>query len=457
MNDLIQAKELHLFKRLDTFLAFDVNDLHLFEVNEEAYALLREAAGKSARQTVDALANRFDRDTLTDILGQLMDAGLLGFALPSPRPPDYEDEFGFKSVTLFVSQDCNLRCRYCLTLHDGNIVKKKMSKETARKAVDLLFREAGDRRDLSIGFFGGEPLLNVEAIKAAVDYAGQKAEETGKTITYTITTNGTLINDEMAAFFKKHKITVALSVDGSREIHDANRVFSNGQGSFAQVLKGIETLKAHDNFIGAVAVVHDRRYRFKDVVLPIIESGVANVKITTAIGKDGGIPIVDGDPDWYGGVYEELVQHLLKRELLFADPPPISFPQTFKALESKKSPRTACSGSYGQVMVGPDGRIFPCENFIGRDAFCMGHVASGLDKSLQDSFRFQRASNNEECRECWARNVCGGWCPYYSWINHGHLAQPVKSMCVVKRSYLEVAMAAYSQYKNFLRAQEQQA
>ena len=455
MTEVLKSKELHLFKRLDKHLVFDVNALNLFEVNEEVHAILETAVGKSPEQVAEALEDRFDRDLIGGILDQLLEVGLLGYTLPPPGRLEYEDEFTFKNVTLFVSQDCNLRCRYCLTLHDGHIAKKKMSRETALKAVDLLFKEAGPRPDLSMGFFGGEPLLNFDVIRAAVEYADQKAEEANKSMSYTVTTNGTLIDPEMAKFFKQRRITVALSVDGGREIHDANRVFPNGKGSFSQVLKGIDALKAEGNFIGAVAVANDRGNRFKDVVLPLLESGIDNVKVTTAIGKDGGIPVIDGAPSWYGRTYEDLVRYFLDKGILFADPPPISFPLTFKTLESRKRPRTACSAVSGQVMVGPDGDIFPCENFIGRDSFAMGHVDTGLEQSLRSVFSPLRASNNKTCEGCWARNVCGGWCPYYSWTTHNDLEQPVESMCLVKRSYLEVAMAAYSLYKNFLRNQEE--
>jgi uncharacterized protein len=454
MTNILKSKELHLFKRLDKYLVFDVNELNLFEVNEEAYAILAEASGKSPRQVVDQLSRRFDRDAIQGILEQLLEVRLLGDDLPPPLDVEYEDELDFKGITLFVTQDCNLRCRYCLTSHDGNITKKYMSCETALQAVDLLFLEAGDRDKLSIGFFGGEPFLNFDVIRSTVEYADQKAADLNKTISYTITTNGTLINDEMASFFKKRNITIALSVDGAAEIHDSNRVFPNGKGTFTHVLEGIEALKAEGNFIGAVTVVSDRRHDFKEVVLPLLECGIDNVKIITALGKDGGIPVVDGEPAWYGRAYEELTRNLAEANRLFIEPPPINFPHTFKILETRKKPRSACCAAYGQVMVGPDGRIFPCENFIGRDSFSMGSLNAGFDRSLQAKFRSLAASNNPTCQACWARNVCGGWCPYYSWTKYKDLEKPVESMCIVKRSYLEVAMAAYSLYKSHVQQLE---
>lgn len=139
-------------------------------------------------------------------------------------------------LVLQVTQSCNLACSYCPYANttdnslQRNHANKHMSLETAKKAVDFLLAHSLGCEQLSISMYGGEPLIDFELIKAIVNYANQIA--CGREITYNLTTNGTLVTDEMIDFFVANSINVMFSIDGPKQIHDINRRTVKGNGSF---------------------------------------------------------------------------------------------------------------------------------------------------------------------------------------------------------------------------------
>ena len=136
-----------------------------------------------------------------------------------------------RNIALFVTQYCNLNCIYCYG-HGGEYGKKgAMEEKTAFQAVDWLIEKSEKYMDLSISFFGGEPLLNYELIKKVVSYSKKKGKEKNKRFKYSITTNGTLLNDKIINYFKENKFSVVFSFDGPKEIQDKNRPCNDSKKS----------------------------------------------------------------------------------------------------------------------------------------------------------------------------------------------------------------------------------
>lgn len=113
-----------------------------------------------------------------------------------------------KTLIMHLTDACNLNCRYCYHSEwdRDSRQKKVMDLTVARRAVDFLFDHAGELEEVVLVFFGGEPLLNFKVIPAVVDYAGQKASAAGKKVNFAITTNGTLLRDEIIDFFRRKNI-----------------------------------------------------------------------------------------------------------------------------------------------------------------------------------------------------------------------------------------------------------
>ena len=158
-------------------------------------------------------------------------------------------------------------------MHQRSHSNKDMHWETAKKSIDFLREHSVDSTQVNIGFYGGEPLLRFSLIKQIVAYAREKFD--GKELAFTITTNGTLLNEEIISYFEKEDVQLMISLDGPKEIHDKNRVFPNGQGSFDTVMENLERLKA-------IAPDYAKKVSFSMVMDPINDYDCINqITITT--------------------------------------------------------------------------------------------------------------------------------------------------------------------------------
>lgn len=155
------------------------------------------------------------------------------FSHPSIKDLDYYLNRNLQLLTLQLTQDCNLRCSYCPYTNENDLNrkhgKKYMSSDIAHKAIDYLWKHSIDSQKVSVGFYGGEPLLNRDLLITTTEYAKEKFKD--KDITFTITTNGTLLDDKILSYFQENEFNVVISMDGPRDINDANRKYFGSNAS----------------------------------------------------------------------------------------------------------------------------------------------------------------------------------------------------------------------------------
>lgn len=156
---------------------------------------------------------------------------------------EYEDNEEISDLVLMVEQGCNLKCLYCYGGEGEYNNKGKMSFKVAKEAIDFLIKHCGTRKYISIVFFGGEPLLNLKLIKEIVAYIEELKKETDIQIAMNMTTNGTLLTEEIADYCLEKKIGIKISIDGPKEINDRCRGYKDGAGSYQDVLKNTHNLR----------------------------------------------------------------------------------------------------------------------------------------------------------------------------------------------------------------------
>ncbi|MBO6109053.1 MAG: radical SAM protein, partial [Eubacterium sp.] len=142
-----------------------------------------------------------------------------------------------KALCLHIAHACNLKCEYCFAgegEYHGD--RALMSMEVGKKALDFLVENSGQRKNLEVDFFGGEPLLNFDVVKELVKYGRSLEKEHDKHFRFTLTTNGVLLDDEIMEFAGKEMDNIVLSVDGRKEIHDRMRPFRDGTGSYDRII-----------------------------------------------------------------------------------------------------------------------------------------------------------------------------------------------------------------------------
>jgi uncharacterized protein len=150
-----------------------------------------------------------------------------------------------------ISGGCNLRCKYCI--YGGSYENQRdlnnnlMSFDTARKAIDYIFPFIQDRPNkvFTLSFYGGEPLLNLDTVKQVVEYAKKKFK--GWQLVFNMTTNLTMMNDDILEYWLENNFLILVSLDGSKENHDAKRVFPNGKGSHDVIIKNLKKIADRDN------------------------------------------------------------------------------------------------------------------------------------------------------------------------------------------------------------------
>ena len=138
-----------------------------------------------------------------------------------------------KALCLHIAHDCNLACKYCFA-EEGEYHGRRalMSFEVGKKALDFLVANSGNRVNLEVDFFGGEPLMNWDVVKRLVEYGRSLEPAYNKKFRFTLTTNGVLLNEEILEFANKEMSNLVLSIDGRKQIHDRMRPFRGGQGSY---------------------------------------------------------------------------------------------------------------------------------------------------------------------------------------------------------------------------------
>lgn len=473
MAELLKTKEIHVFKRFGQNLAFDVNDMNLFEINQLTREIFQQINGKTPDELTAILSDHFPPTDVLHVLSQLMELNLVGYQFPKPaagtgnaeqekKLPHHD---GIKRLVLFVSQDCNLHCRYCYIQHAGHIHQKKyMSEEVAHAAVDLLFQESHEATDLGISFYGGEPMLRFDLIKKIIPYANRKAVAFHKTVKYSMTTNGTLLTDEAVEFLTAHNVNVMVSLDGPQKVHDENRVFVDGSGSFTRAFPAFIKLKEKDKNTRTLSVMRRFDSSMKDIAQSLLDLGSLNFSIHPALSDSGELIIppngseneedeengaCSDSVDIYTRQYEEMVAYFLDNEMMFQEKPPIDFIWVFEKLKKRDKQKKNCGAAYTRFSVDADGNILPCEHFIGEPAFYMGNVLTGLDRHQSNikELEITDITDSKTCRTCWSRNLCDAWCFFYSFKYCGDLKKPVETQCRIIKNYFEIAMGVYSLLK----------
>ena len=148
-----------------------------------------------------------------------------------------------KALCLHIAHDCNLACKYCFA-EEGEYHGRRalMSFEVGKKALDFLIANSGNRRNLEVDFFGGEPLMNWQVVKDLVAYGREQEKLHDKHFRFTVTTNGVLLNDEIQDFINQEMDNVVLSLDGRKEINDRMRPFRSGKGSYELIVPKFQKL-----------------------------------------------------------------------------------------------------------------------------------------------------------------------------------------------------------------------
>lgn len=331
------------------------------------------------------------------------------------------------NFTLHLTADCNLRCRYCYEKHS----RERMSEAAALAAVDLMFSFGHKKNGFS--FFGGEPLLCRGLIERVLEYAAQK--NPGGKLSYSMTTNGLLLDEEFMELADRCRLSIALSHDGS--LQDDQRVFPDGSPTAALLEEKIDMLLAHQpNAAAMLTVMPENVDRLAEAVEWLYERGFS--KINTTIDYRPGA-------EWDDALMEELDrQYGLMAELCakhYDEARPLDHMGFTSKIRSyiEDRPCVECRLGVRQPSIAPDGRIYPCNQFLNDEAFVMGDVWRGIDAAAQRRIIAASLAEEPSCRGCAIEKRCRHHCAClnYSMTGDMHTVPPVQ--CAHEKSIVRNA------------------
>ena len=352
-----------------------------------------------------------------------------------------------KALCLHIAHDCNLACRYCFA-EEGEYHGRRalMSFETGKKALDFLIASSGERTNLEVDFFGGEPLMNWEVVKKLVAYGRELEKTSGKHFRFTLTTNGVLLDDEVMEFCNREMDNVVLSVDGRKEVHDRMRPFRGGRGSYDLILPKFLKFAEQRRALGLKYYVRGTythwNLDFSRDVLHLADLGFDQISVEPVVApKEADYAIRPEDVPVLKEQYDILAREMIQREKKGNGFNFFHFmidltggPCIYKRL-------SGCGSGTEYLAVTPWGDFYPCHQFVGMDGFLLGNVDEGIvNKDLVTSFKKVNVYSRKECSSCFARFYCSGGCLANAWNFTGTIGGVYEIGCELQRKRVECAL-----------------
>ncbi len=445
---------------VDIPMAKSIFPFHIFGRNGKTYflnldRLIAAEVSASTAAALDHLSQTPGAPLSPSVRSELKD---LGFPENEPdqralKDIELEKDAAVSAMSLLVTEHCNLRCTYCF----GSRGENEMTESTALLAVDWLIGQSKQGSDLSICFFGGEPVLNFSLIKRVVTYARRKGEEVGKRFSFSITTNAILLDDNQIAFLREHNFFVLVSLDGPLEIQDRNRPCQGGVGSYLATVPRIKRLlevmegdhiscratfcgrTEVENVYAALRGLGFPTVDIKPVSPPLPAPGAARYRETVRQLRKS---------EEYR---QQLIRHFEQDAVRFrravkekdrgAFTPMQVYGKLLRRLTAHKKIIFPCSAGREAIGVSTDGTCYPCHRFLGVSDYRIGRIDSrGLarEEYLETPMR-----NREPCYSCWALAICAGGCYYDNLAMTGDRFTPSRSFCEDLKLLIEMAIELY--------------
>ncbi len=350
---------------------------------------------------------------------------------------------------LFLTQSCNLRCIYCYGNGGEYGTGGSMEKDTAFQAIDWLIEKAEKIKKVHLGFFGGEPLLNFPLMKAVVEYAQKRTKEMGKEVAFFLTSNATLLDDEIIAFFKENQISVQISFDGPKEIQDAQRPYANGQGTYSATVPKIRKLLA------AVPRTSGHSVLVGNTDPQLIKDALQEIGFTKVSISPASLSLFSEDSAKETSTRDtQTVLHALEQEaetwLHLIQSKDSAGLKNLKAssglyglyrgmvslLHNSKRPHF-CGAGRGLIGVSVSGDVYLCHRFVGMEEYKLGSI---FEHDLKrEEYLKNPITCNQLCANCFAKNYCAGGCKHDNLSSCGSITTPSEDMCRLRCRELELA------------------
>ena len=444
---------IHCYKLAGLNIVLDICSGSVHVVDDVAYDIIERYENTDKAQLCDEILSKYPvkKEEIEECFAQIEELKQAGKLF---TPGTFSAMAGtlkqktagvVKALCLHVAHTCNLNCSYCFASqgeYQGD--RAVMSFEVGKQALDFLMEHSGNRRNLEVDFFGGEPLMNFEVVKQLVAYAREKEKEKGKNFRFTLTTNGVLVDDDVIEFSNREMSNVVLSLDGRKEVHDRYRVDYAGKGSWERIVPKFQKFveaRGNKNYYMRGTFTHANPDFLKDIE-EMLSLGFTELSMEPVVcAPDAPSALTQEDLPIVMEQYEKLAELMLQRH---REGKPFTFYHYM--IDLKGGPciykRVSGCGSGTEYMaVTPWGDLYPCHQFVGEERFKLGDVWNGVTNlEIQKEFGDCNVYSRPECRDCWAKLYCSGGCAANAYHATGAITGVYQYGCELFRKRMECAI-----------------
>lgn len=450
------SKFLHLMEKDNTFCllhSLTLRKIYGGTILKDLYNNFNEPC--SIEAVINLLSHEYPEEVLWTAIADLEKKGLIvkderedlkNFLILFERGMG---QYRVQHMYFIPTTDCNLRCKYCfIEDEDRDFKPKYMSLDTAKKGLELFAKLTENISNISICFYGGEPLLNSEVLYFSMRYVRALEEKGAFTspVDMSLITNGTLVDDKTIEVLLETKTKVSISLDGDRCFHDSVRVTVRGEGSFDKALEGYK--KLHQG--GAEPGISCTLCKYNVEHIEAIAKFFAKELKPSGMGFNILIPRLGSESpvaasDEYAA--DQLISafKILREEGIYED----RVMRRVRPYINLTAHLKDCMGVGGQIVISPEGKIGPCQAFLGLDEYfplsveelysrlpsitSEGIYADPLFKEWCHRFPL----NMKDCMNCFAIAICGGGCPYAALVTEGSIWKVDKRVCFQAKKIME--------------------
>lgn len=444
---------IHKFKQGENYFVLDVNTGAVHIVDELVYDILDDDKIKSLKEVIEELSGKYNEKELAEAYKEIQELAEEGVIFSEDQYEEIanssmEDRDYIKAICLNIIHGCNLRCKYCFA-DEGEYHGHKgvMTLDTAKKAIDYVIKRSGPRKNIEIDLFGGEPTMIMDTIKDIIKYARDNEAKWKKNIRFTMTTNATLLTDEMMEYMDKEMGNIILSLDGRKEVNDNVRIKVDGSGSYDDILPNIKKMIAKrtkgKTFYVRGTFTRQNTDFYQDVI-SMLNEGFREISIEPVVLEDGhplslreeDLPVIF---DNYDKLYNEMAKRKREKKEEFTF---YHFNIDIQGGPCVYKRISGCGAGFEYVAITPQGEVYPCHQFVGKDEYKLGSVYDdSFNSELSREFKKAHIYNKPKCKDCWARFYCSGGCQANNVNFNGDMKIPYEIGCKMQKKRIECAIA----------------
>lgn len=444
----------HKFKQGNDYYFIDTNSGAVHLVDKLAYDILNEDYIESLDSVLNRLAGIYTKEEIEETYKEILELKEEGLLYTEDIYEDIakndKSESFIKALCLNIAHDCNLRCKYCFA-DEGEYkgARELMSPEVGKRAIDFVIKHSGPRKNIEVDLFGGEPLMVFDTIKEIVEYAKSIEKKYNKNIRFTMTTNATLLTDEIMEYLDKNMGNIVLSIDGRKEVNDKVRVRIDGTGSYDTILpkikKMVDMRDKNKQYYARGTFTRLNTDFFEDI-MHMANMGFKEISIEPVVlPEDHPLSLREEDLPKIFEQYDKLYEEMLKRHKEGNEFKFYHFNIDLQGGPCVYKRISGCGAGHEYVAITPSGDIYPCHQFVGNKKFKIGNIFDEeYDETMGREFKKANVYNKPTCKNCWAKFYCSGGCQANNYNFNNDINVPYELGCKMQKKRIECAIALKS-------------